>query len=80
MDGCMHNKDCLHARGKACVSLQSVELGCLSLSSLLRLQVSTSLRRGLYMSLLNVIRGEADPLQVRHDGLTAATVQPPSEL
>ncbi|CDJ62875.1 tubulin gamma chain, putative [Eimeria necatrix] len=26
--------------------------------------VSTSLRRGLYMSLLNVIRGEADPLQV----------------
>ncbi|CDJ33794.1 uncharacterized protein EMH_0085370 [Eimeria mitis] len=25
--------------------------------------VSTSLRRGLYMSLLNVIRGEADPMQ-----------------
>ncbi|KAL8270011.1 hypothetical protein Esti_006076 [Eimeria stiedai] len=26
--------------------------------------VSTSLRRGLYLSLLNVIRGEADPMQV----------------
>lgn len=79
MDGCLH-KDCLYVREKACASLQSVELGWLSVSSLLRLQVSTSLRRGLYMSLLNVIRGEADPLQVRHGGLTAETVQPPSEL
>ena len=50
----------------ACMHIYILSHALFSICSYLYVQVSTSLRRGLYMSLLNVIRGEADPLQVLH--------------
>ena len=70
MHACVHPTacNCTHECGRSasgiaplcCRKTEAVS----ELLLLLLLQVSTSLRRGLYMSLLNVIRGEADPMQV----------------